>query len=97
MNPFVQQVVGAVARAAVIWIGAKIGMELSADEATKVVVTYIIPAAMLAWSLWQKYSAQQKLVTAAASGKSMSQAQVEQQIASGGGASVLTPKHEVPQ
>ena len=97
MNPFVQQIIGAVARSVVIWIGAKIGMELSADEATKVVVTYVIPAAMLAWSLWQKYSAQRKLVTAAASSKSMSQSDVEHQIAAGGGASVLTPKHEVPQ
>ena len=97
MNPFIRQILTTIARSAVIWLGARFGSEISNDDAMQIVIEYLAPVAMLAWSLWQKYKSQQKLNTSLASSKRMSERDVEHQIASGGGASVLTPKHEVPQ
>lgn len=97
MNPFVQQVLGGIARAAIVWVAAKFGQTVSDTEATRIFVTYLVPAAVMLWSVWQKYRSQQKLVTAAAAGKSVSVQQVENTIANGGAASVLTPKAAIPQ
>lgn len=96
MNPLLRQLLTSAARAAVIWVGARFGSTVSNDDAMQIVVEYLAPAAMLAWGLWQKYRSQQKLNTALASGKPQSEKQVELQIATGGAASVMASKHEVP-
>lgn len=97
MNPFIKDTLTAVARAAVIWIAAKLGQDITSDQAAQIVLVYVIPAAMLIWSLYQKYTSRQKLATALASNVAMTEKQVENVVKSGGAASVLTPKHEIPQ
>lgn len=97
MNPFLQQVLGSAARVAIIWVAAQAGHDLNDEQAAKIFLTYVVPASMLAWSIVQKYRNQQKLTTALAAPTPMTQQQVEAQISSGGAASALTPKHEIPQ
>src|SRR5262245_9450653 len=96
MNPFVQQVLGVVARGAVIWIGAKIGNTVTQDDAAQIVVQYVLPAAMLLWSVYQKYANRQKLVTALATPAKMREQQLEGPIKDGKAAAVTTQKHEIP-
>ena len=97
MNPFVLQLVNAAARAAVIWIGAKLGSNITDNDAGRIVVEYLVPVAMLLWSFWQKYTAQQKLVTALATPSKMSERQLENLIRDSQSVpSVSTVKQEVP-
>jgi hypothetical protein len=96
MPPFVQQVLGAFARSAVIWVAARLGSSINEGEATQIVVTYIVPAAMLAWSVYQKYKGQQKLLTALASPQAMTEQAVEAAVAAHPSPSVNTAKTVVP-
>lgn len=97
MNPFLQQLLTKLAQFAVVWIAARLGQQLTTDQATQIVLEYVVPAVMAIWALWQSYRNRQKLTTALASSQPMSEKQIENVVKAGGAASVLTPKHEVPQ
>lgn len=97
--PFVQQIIGALVRAAVVWLAATFGAHISEDEAVKLTAQIAPVVAVLAWSLWQKYRGRQKLLTAAGSPKVMTESQVEALVKDPTvpTPSVLTPKTELPQ
>ena len=97
MNPFFQQMLGAIARVVIVWIAARTGHDLTNDQAAQIVLEYVIPAAVLGWSLYQKYKGRQKLVTALATPGVMTEKQVERIISEGGAASVMTQKADPPQ
>lgn len=99
--PFIQQVVGALVRALVMWVAGYLaarGITVS-DDQTMQVVAWLTPlVAALAWSLWQKYTGRKKLVVALGTGKAMTEHEVEARIADPATPtpSVLTPKTEIP-
>lgn len=97
LNPFLQQLLTKVAQLVVIWLAPKLGQTVTDDQAAQVVIAYVVPGVMALWALWQSYKNRQKLTTALASPAPMSEKQVENVIKVGGAASVLTPKHEIPQ
>lgn len=99
MNPLVVEALGSIVRWALTFGGAylvKVGIWSQADA-----TTYVAGAAMaliaLGWSIYQKYGARLKLVTALASPVQISEAQVEHKIAIGATPSVTTPKDVTPQ
>lgn len=98
--PFVSQVIGVLVRAVVVflvgWIAAHGGPSFTDDQVTKVVSEIVPLAAVLAWSLWQKYRGRQKLLTGIASNAGLSENHVEMLVASGQAPSIMTPKHVSP-
>lgn len=98
--PFVQQIVGVVVRAAVVflagWVAAHGGPTFTNDQVTKAVTEIVPVVAVLLWSFYQKYHGRQKLMTALASNAGSSENHVEMLVAQGASPSVLTPKHEAP-
>lgn len=98
--PFVQQIIGAVVRVLIVWIAARItaqGGPSFTDGQISHAVTEIVPlAAVLTWSIWQKYHGRIKLLTALSASIPMSEKQVENVAASGTNPPVNTPKNQIP-
>lgn len=98
--PFVQSIIGVVIRAAVValatWVAAHGGPSFTDDQVTKIVSEVVPVAAVIAWSIYQKFRARQKLMVAQAAPHPLSENHVEMLIASGQAPSVMTPKHESP-
>lgn len=99
MNPFILQMLGSFARIAIVWIAAKLGTEVSQDEATKIFLEYLVPMAVAVWTVWKNYKGRQKLNVALSSNTPMTEHEVEAVVKTNPQAvpSVATPKHEVPQ
>lgn len=97
---FVQQIVGTVVRAAVMfavgWLAAHGGPHFTDDQVTKFIAEATPAVAVLAWSIYQKYRGRKKMLAAAAASHPISENHVEMLVASGQAPSVLTPKHEAP-
>jgi len=98
--PFIQQIIGAIVRAAVLWgagyLAAHAGITLTDSQTTKI-IEYLVPVlAVLAWSIYQKYFNRQKLVTAQAMPAGVTEAHIEAKIAAGGAPSVLGGKNDQP-
>jgi hypothetical protein len=97
---FVQQIIGTVVRAAVMfavgWLAAHGGPQFTNDQVAKFVAEVTPVLAVLAWSIYQKYRGRQKLLTAQAAGSPVSENHVELMVSAGQSPSVLTPKHEAP-
>lgn len=100
--PFIQQIIGVFVRALVVWaagyLAAHANITLTEDQIGQL-VTYLAPVvAVVAWSVWQKYHGRQKLLTAAASPRPMSEHEVEALVKDPAvpTPSVLTPKTELP-
>lgn len=98
MNPFLQQILGVIIRTAIVWIATKFGAQISDDEAVKLAAQIAPVAAVVVWSLYQKYVGRQKLLTALGSNKVMTEHEVEARVADPAtpSPSVLTNKSEVP-
>jgi hypothetical protein len=98
---FVQQIIGTVVRAAVVfavgWLAAHGGPSFTNDQVTKFITEATPVAAVLVWSIWQKYKGRQKLMTAQASSGPVSENHVEMLVGSGQAPSVMTEKHETPK
>lgn len=98
--PFVLQVVGVFVRAAVValatWVAAHGGPTFTDNQIAKAATEIAPVAAVLLWSLWQKFHGRQKLMTALASSAGLSENHVEMLVADGRAPSVFTPKHEAP-
>lgn len=96
--PFIQQIVGALVRFAVIWLAAKFGAEISEDRAVEITAQVVPVVLMVGWSLYAKFHGQQKLLTALASTKAMTEHEVEAKVSDPDvpTPSVLTHKSEVP-
>lgn len=101
--PFIQQIIGAIIRALVVWLGgylyAKAGIQLT-EEQTGQIVAYLAPMlGVIVWSLYSKFIGRQKLLTALGATKPMTEQDVEQRVKDPASPtpSVLTPKTEVPQ
>lgn len=99
LPPFVQQVLGALVRVAIVWVAAKFGAEISHDEAVKLAAQIAPVVAVLAWSLYVKYVGRQKLLTAAASPHVLTEHEVEAMVRDPQTStpSVNTPKTDVPR
>ena len=98
INPFLQQILGALVRTAIVWAATKFGAEISNDDAVKLAAQITPVIAVVAWSVGQKYHGRQKLLTALASPVVMTEHEVEAKVsdAQSPTPSVLTPKSEVP-
>lgn len=100
--PFVQQVVGVLVRAVIVWVAGYLAAHSAVtlnDDQIGSIVTYLVPVvAVLVWSLYSKYVGRQKLLTALASSKPMSEHEVESRLKDPAvpTPSVLTPKTETP-
>lgn len=98
---FVQQIIGTLVRSAVLflvgWVAAHGGPKFAEDQVTKFITEATPVAAMIAWSIWQKYRSRQKLMTAQAAGSPISENHVEMLVSAGQAPSVLTEKHEAPK
>lgn len=99
--PFIQQIIGVLVRALVValagYLAGHAGITLSESQIGSI-VAYLVPiAAVLAWSLWQKYFGRQKLLQAVAQANT-TEAAIEANVKSAvvSTPSVLTPKTERP-
>lgn len=97
MNPLFQEALASIFRwALAIGAGVLVSRGIWTEEAA---ATYVAAAALglvaLAWSLWQKYAARTKLVTAL-SMPPTTERYVEDAIARGRSAAPRTPKTEQP-
>ena len=96
MNPFAQQIIGAIIRTAVVWLAAKFGAEVSDDQVTSFVAQATPIVLVLAWSLWQKYHGRQKLLTALSRSRGMTENEIEREVSAGYAPTVTTPKTSIP-
>lgn len=98
MNPFVQDIGGAVVRTLIgIMLGWLVKQQLITGEQAEAWITGLSGAVIiLAWSLYQKYTSRQKLVTALASPAGSTERRVEQVISEGDAPPVTIPKHVPP-
>lgn len=101
--PFIQQILGALVRVAVVWaagyLAAHAGITLS-DSQIGSIVTYLVPVvAVVVWSLYSKYIGRQKLLTALGTHGLLTEHEVEAIVADPAQPtpSILTPKNEVPR
>lgn len=97
---FVQQVIGVVVRAAIVWIAAWVaahgGPQYGESEIAKVVAEATPVILVIVWSIWQKFKSRQKLMVAMASPSAVSENHLDLHVASVQPPSVLTPRREVP-
>ena len=97
--PFVQQVLGVLTRALIIWAAGYLaahGLTISDDQTTQIVAWATPLLAALAWSIYQKYRGRLKLLTAQVTPAGKSEAQIDAIVDAGNAPSVMTGKHEVP-
>ena len=97
--PFIQQTLGVLVRAAVVWIAARFGAELSEDQAVQWTAQILPIVLVIGWSIYSKYVGRQKLMVALASPQVMTETQVEAKVSDPvvPTPSVNTLKTEVPQ
>jgi type VI protein secretion system component VasK len=98
--PFIQQVLGALVRALIVWGAGYLaahGVTVSDSQTTQFVAWATPLLGALVWSIWQKYRGRQKLVVALSTPAVMTEKQVEAVVANDGAPSVLTPKTELPR
>lgn len=101
--PYVQQVIGVLVRAAIVWfagyLAAHGGPTFTDDQVTKAVTEIATLLAVLGWSIYTKYQSRVKYHTALASTVPMSDAQAEWKVKANPAAapSVLTAKDEIPR
>ena len=100
MPTFVQQVIGVFVRAAIIaiatWVAAHGGPTFTDDQIAKAIVEATPVAAVLVWSVYQKFKSRQAQLTAQASGSPVSENHVNMLVASGQAPSVMTEPHVAP-
>lgn len=99
MNPILQEAVGSILRwGLTIIAGWAVSHGIwTASAAATYVTAGVLALLTLGWSLWQKYVARRKLVTALTMAPGTTEVQVEQKIASGTPVpTVTTPPDTVP-
>jgi hypothetical protein len=96
VNPFLQQIIGTIVRAAILWLAAKFGATLSEDELVKLTAQAVPIVAVVGWSLWQKYRGRQKLLTALATTGVRTEHEIEAAVSDGNAPAVTTAKDAVP-
>ncbi len=98
MNPLAQEALGSFVRwVLMILAGYVIEAGIWTGEAAeRYVAAGTLAVLALGWSLWQKYQAKRKLLTALTMPTMASEREVEQQIASIGAPSVMTAKNDIP-
>ncbi len=101
--PFVQQILGVLVRAIVVWLAgylaAHADVTLSENQIGNI-VTYLVPVvAVLAWSVYQKYQGRLKFLTAAAAPYAMTEHEIEDIVSDPAipTPSVNTNKDEIPR
>ena len=95
MNPFYQAILKSLIRNAVLAIGAAVGTTSNGSDVEQIVSAVMVVGAF-AWSVFDKYRAHQKQLTAQAAGTPITAQQVEAAIKAGAAPSVLTPKTQIP-
>jgi hypothetical protein len=97
VNPFVQKLIGSVVRAALVALGGFLSAQAIANpEQISSFVEAAIPVIVgLVWSVWEKYTSRQKLVTTQAIAE-VTEHQVEAKIKEGAAPSVTVAKNTVP-
>jgi hypothetical protein len=96
VNSFIEKLVGAAVRTAIVWLAAKFGADVSDNEVAQFVAQATPILLVLAWSFWQKFKEQQKLLTAQAMRAGASEVEVEAEVKRGNAPPVLTPKDVAP-
>jgi type VI protein secretion system component VasK len=101
--PFIQQVLGALVRVAVVWVAgvlfARAGVTVTEDQIGQA-VAYLVPVVfVLGWSLYQKYRGRLKFLIAAGSPHVMTEHEVEAIVRDPAKPCppVNTPKNELPR
>lgn len=101
--PFVQQILGVVVRAVVVWLAgylaAHANVTLSEDQIGSI-VTYLVPVVgVLLWAIYGMFKGRVKMLTAAASPRVLTEHELEALVSDPAvpNPSVNTPKHEVPR
>ena len=92
MNPFLQSLIAAAVRIALVWLAGHLGVQSTETEVASAAL--LIVAGIWTWYSW--FKAHQFGVTS----QSLNQAtreEVKAVIAQGGAPSVLTPANEVPK
>lgn len=95
MNPFYQALVKTIIRNLVLAIGAGLGVSANGSDVEQVVSAAMVLVAF-AWSLYDKYKAHQKQLTAQAMGMQVTAQEVEAAVKVGAAPSVLTAKTAIP-
>ena len=98
VNPFIKEIVGVVARALALYLAARYGMEVVSSDEISEVLSGVAVAGVLGWSIFQKFKSRQKLVTALAAPRKMTEDEVKETVASVWVTtpSVTTPSDTVP-
>jgi len=96
MNPFLRQILGTLVRAAILWLAAKFGADISDDEAVKLAGQIVPILIVVGWSVYQKYRGRLKLLAGLASSHRMTEHEVEAIVSAGDAPAVSTPKTVVP-
>ena len=98
MNPFLNEIFGAVIRTGVAfvlgWLASQ--MLITADQATDWTASLTGAILILLWSVWSKYKSRQKLLTAMASPAGVTEHRVEATVSAGDAPPVSVPKNVPP-
>lgn len=102
MPPFIQQILGTLVRHLIGLLAGVLaarGIVISDDQTTQLVTAITTVLVPIGWSIWKSFRGRQKLLTAAASPRVLTEHEVEALVANPNvpTPSVLTPKSEVPR
>lgn len=93
MNPFLQSLLAAAVRIALVWLAGHLGVQSTETEVASAALL-IVGAA---WAFWAQYKHTQFAVTAQSMNGQATREEVKDLIAKGCAPSVLTPANEVPK
>ena len=95
MNPFYQTLLRTLIRNAILAGGAALGISANGSDVEQVVSAVMVLGAFV-WSVYDKYRAHQKQLTAQAMGVQVTAQEVDAAVKVGAAPSVLTPKTAIP-
>ncbi len=100
MNPFLQSLLAAGVRLALVWLSGHLGVQADAGQisaATAQILSTTIVLGTALWTVWSQYKAHQFAVTAQSMTHIATREEVNDVIANGCAPSVMTPANEVPK
>lgn len=96
MSPFARQALVSILRAAIVWIAAKFGANISDDEAVKLAAELLPFVLMVLWSLYDRFVSERATLMAQAMPKGVTRDEVEAEVRAGNAPAVNTPKDVAP-
>jgi hypothetical protein len=92
MNPFLQALLLALIRSALLWLAGHLGVQSTEAEVAAAALTLFAAG----WSIYDKYKSHQQLLTAQASAQ-VTRQEVDTIVKAGVAPPVMTKRDEVPQ